>query len=912
MEHTCTEETPVLTSNPAIVKQFCKDHNITLVVISPLSLLTAGLLDDLSASGVKCFGPTAKASLLQANKSNAKDFMQQHGIPTGRWKAFTNPHEACHFITYADFPALVVKSSCAAPCRKGPYISRDRDEACRAVQHLTQDWTPGTSTAPVIVEELLEGEEFYCLYITDGQTLAPIPAVYIQKPAGEAHKQQQSASTGITRMSENLSKKIHDNIIKKAIDGIRQEGWNYSGFFGAKIMVTGHGPMVIGLLCTFQGLDNQIIADLWKCDLYEVIQAATEGRLSMYLPVWTQDISLPYASSKQREPQARYQVPKELQALTKTGACESSEETSTSSCEDASKSWTVVEFPGCPDTIQQSRDRPRTPLPEESHAATNSDGSIVGTDIHETFRKRVSIFEVDTARYKDPMFLCTTNSIGDKVKVAQQCSLHKSAAQNLVTTCVNDLLSQGADTLFFMPYFSRGKLCAEVTDTVWEGLAEACSFSGCTLLEREIVGQSATHHDGCYSLFGCAMGVVEREKQLPQPEQMREGDVVLGIQSPGLHCSLLDLLTKSLERCSSGFKSAVPMSNGATTWGELVMMSTPVYSRTLIHTLRTGQIKACIPLTEGGLAGSILRYIPRSTGVVIDALCWRIPALYSWLYKEGGLSEEQLLGNFSCGLGVLIIAQRNVAQQILVDIQCEEEAWMVGGLTQHSTDSPRVQVRHLLEAMKINTVQLLRTVTLKKTSAKMSKVAVFISGKGLKLKIVIDTLRQLGSCAKLALIISNKSAVEELRRAVADGIPTRVVDHTRFTCHSDFENTICKLLEEFSIDVMCLAEFGRKFSEQFLLAWKGKILKLWPEQSTSQREEEPPGKRFHGCSVSFMLDGSSSPGPVVVQETFPADSEDPVSEQREEAKPRAVAKALHLVASRVLYLAEDGQLTWHA
>ncbi|XP_073440831.1 trifunctional purine biosynthetic protein adenosine-3-like [Dendrobates tinctorius] len=169
----------VITSNPAILKQFCQEHNISLVIISSVSLLIAGLTDDLTRSGVRCFGPTMKAAQLQDNKKMAKDFMQRLDIPTAKWKSFTNPHKACSFITYADFPALVVKAATSSSGRD-VYFTRDKDEACRAVQRLTQDWVLGTSTT-LVVEEHLEGKEYICLCVTDGVSLAPLPFVHVSK-----------------------------------------------------------------------------------------------------------------------------------------------------------------------------------------------------------------------------------------------------------------------------------------------------------------------------------------------------------------------------------------------------------------------------------------------------------------------------------------------------------------------------------------------------------------------------------------------------------------------------------------------------------------------------------------------------------------------------------------------------------
>ncbi|KAM5180798.1 trifunctional purine biosynthetic protein adenosine-3-like [Mantella aurantiaca] len=913
----------VLTSNRALLQQFCKDHNISLVVISPIPLLSAGLVDDLSASGVTCFGPTAKAALLQADKSNAKGFMQQYGIPTARWKSFTNPHEACHFITYTDFPALVVKT-CVYASGERLCITRDKDEACRAVQHLTKDWTPGASTAPLIVEEFLQGEEFYCLGITDGTTLIPMPPVIIKKPSGDLHKFQLPLSSENVMMSEDVYKNIHRNILKKAISGLRQEGRNYKGLFGAKIMVTTRGPVVLGLICTFQELDNQVISPLCNSDLYELIQTAIEGRLSSYLPMWSQGTSLSYPSSKQRDIQARHRDPEELVAMMKVGMCESNVKAVASSSTKAMGS--LEAFPaaiyskdgGCLDNGQPYTERPNPQIPNETHGVADSASRTAENEalmnIHQTSGKIVCSFEVNTAQYKDPVFLCTTNSIGNKIKVAQACSLQRLAAQDLVMVCMNALLSRGAQTLFFIPYFACDTLQPEVAESVLEGLAEACKTTGSSLLDRAMVQQSGMRHDGGYSLSGCALGVVEREYQLPRPDQMREGDVVIGISSPGLHCSRLDLLRNILEKHSMQFTSAAPLSHGAATWGELVMSSAMVYSPSLLRSLRSAHIRACVSLHEGGIVGSILQYLPSSIAIVIDALCWKIPPLYSWLCKEGGLSEKELADIFSCGLGGVIIAQRSMAQQILAEIQQEEEAWMVGGVIQHKSDSPQVRVSHLLEALKINAFQLLRTAVLRRKPAKISKVAVFISNTGIKLKTLIDTLRQLASSAKLALVISNKGALEELRKAVAAGIPTRVIDHTLFSCHCDFETTISKVLDEFSIDVICLAGFGRMLSEPFLAKWKGKILKLRTQHSPSQKVEGASGKAegVYGCSVSFLLGGSSSPGPTVLQETVLADSEVPVTELIEEAEPRAVAKALHLLSSGTLQLGADNYISWRA
>ncbi|XP_075189475.1 trifunctional purine biosynthetic protein adenosine-3-like [Anomaloglossus baeobatrachus] len=698
----------VITSNPAILKQFCKEHNINLVIISSVSLLAAGLTDDLTKFGVRCFGPTMKAAQLQDNKKMAKDFMERLDIPTARWKSFTNPHKACSFITYADFPALVVKAVMFSSGRD-VYITRNKDEACRAVQQLTQgifwkrqgpmmsgqktlqnqhitgrlfhggldqkeelqkanicfkiinylaqDWILGASTT-LVVEERLEGKEYICLAVTDGVSLVPLPFVHISK-----HCISEAASPGIIQMSEKHSKKVQDKVLQKAIDAMKQEGWHYKGLFGAKIMMTGKGPIVLGFICSFQDLKTQVIAPLLKPDLYEVIQAAIEERLSSYVVTWSLEKCVGNTATTMREMWSPVDVAKTKQSDPDEGGGNDKmargETVSTGATAAApivgTKCNKIVGFPGMaykkndPSAPQKRKERHKLHCADDSNAKKNptSDAAQSGPtemgNVHQSFRRKVRYFDINTAQYKDPVFVCSSTSIGDKIEVARACNLHRTAAQSLVTTCINDILAQGAQTVFFLPHCACGQLPADVTEALEEGLAQGCRITGATLL------------------------------------------------------------------------------------GEMIMDSTMVFTPPILRALQSGDISACVPITDGGLVGSIVHYLPAHMSVIIDALCWKIPAIVPWLYEAGELSEQDLVCNFTCGIGAVLIAHKNVAQKILAEIQKDEEAWMIGSILHHRADSPRVQIRHFLEALKLNNFQLLKNVILYKAPAKISKVAVLIS-----------------------------------------------------------------------------------------------------------------------------------------------------------------------------------------
>ncbi|XP_066455042.1 trifunctional purine biosynthetic protein adenosine-3-like [Eleutherodactylus coqui] len=714
----------VITSNPAILKQFCKDHNISLVIISTLSLLTAGLIDDLTRSGVRCFGPTMKAAQLQENKKIAKDFMQKLDIPTARWKSFTNPHQACSFITYADFPALVVKAMTSSSGR-GFYIAKDKDEACRAVQQLTQNWVLGASIT-LVVEERLEGKEYICLCLTDGVSLAPLPFVHISK-----HCIPESASPSVIQMSEKNSKNIQDNILQKASDVLRREGWHYRGLFGAKVMMTGKGPMVLGFICTFQDLKSwdsvndpcylspQMMVPLLKSDLYEVIQSAIEKRLSSHVVMWSldkrganktsSDIWSSAEGVKQPDPDGGHRSSTTL-ASNDTG----SSTVTVASPVVVTKCNKIVTFPGM-----------------AYRRRSLSVAQKVMANVHQSRGRKIKHPEINTSQFKDPVFICSSSSIGDRIEVALACNLHRSAAQRLVTSCVNELLAQGAQILFFTPHCAGGELSADVTDAIEEGLASGCQITGATLLERDFLPPLGVYADGTYYLSGFALGVVERDRRLPRPEQMRAGDLVIGIRSPASYSSSnLSLLKDVMESHSLQYTSELPMSDGDTTWGEMIMNSTVVSSQPVLRALQSGHINACVPITEGGLVGSILLYLPEHMGIILDALCWKLPDICSWLYSEGELSEENLVYNFNCGVGVLLIAQKDAAQKILADIQYGEEAWVIGAILHHRAGSSRVQVRNFLEALKLNNFPLLKNIIVNKVPAKISQVAVLISTAG--------------------------------------------------------------------------------------------------------------------------------------------------------------------------------------
>lgn len=241
-------------SDHAALAQFCKDEKIEFVVVGPEAPLAAGIVGDLTSAGVRCFGPTAEAAQLEASKKFAKEFMDRHGIPTARWRAFTSPEDACSFIMSANFPALVVKASGLA-AGKGVMVGKSREDACGAVREIMQDKTFGAAGETIVVEEFLEGEEVSCLCFTDGKTVAPMPPAQDHKRLLEGDQGPNTGGMGAycptPQVAKELLLTIRDIVLQRTVDGMQQEGTPYTGILYAGIMLTKDGPKVLEFNCRF-------------------------------------------------------------------------------------------------------------------------------------------------------------------------------------------------------------------------------------------------------------------------------------------------------------------------------------------------------------------------------------------------------------------------------------------------------------------------------------------------------------------------------------------------------------------------------------------------------------------------------------------------------------------------------------
>ncbi|KAH0624854.1 hypothetical protein JD844_032717 [Phrynosoma platyrhinos] len=930
----------VSVSDHAALSKYCKDQKIGLVVVGPEVPLAA-----------------VKAAQLESSKSFSKAFLDRHDIPTARWKAFTNAEEACAFITSATFPALVVKASGLA-AGKGVIVATNKAEACKAVHEIMQ-----------------------CLCFTDGVTVAFMPPAQDHKRLMDGDQGPNTGGMGAycpaPQLSKDLLLKIRNSILQKTIDGMRNEGIPYIGVLYAGLMLTKEGPKVLEFNCRFGDPECQVILPLLKSDLYEVVQATIDRNLSSCMPVWFEDCSAvtvmmasegyPGSYPKGLEITGFSQA-KELGLVVFHGATAMKDgkvvtsggrvlavtaikKDLISALKEANRGVEVIRFKGA--IYRKDIGYRAIDFLNQTSGLTYKDSGVdiaAGNTLVQKIKPLAAatsrpgcnaelggfagLFDLKEAGYKDPILVSGTDGVGTKLKIAQICNKHDTIGQDLVAMCVNDILAQGAEPLFFLDYFACGKLDVGMAHAIIAGIAEACKLAGCALLGGETAEMPGMYPPGEYDLGGFAVGAVERGQMLPQLDRIADGDVVIGIASSGVHSNGFSLVRKIVEKSYLDFSS--PSVGGSTnqTLGEQLLTPTKIYSKVLLPVLRSGHVKAFAHITGGGLLENIPRVLPASFGVILDALNWKIPKIFSWLQEEGNLSEEEMARTFNCGIGAVLVVQKDLAGDVLKEVQRHEEAWVIGKVVQCQKEFAQVEVNNLLQALHANRLQTLDSQPSKNQPSK-TRVAVLISGTGTNLEALITSARKPTSYAQIVLVVSNKAGVEGLKRAERAGIPTKVIDHRQYSSRTEFDSAVDKVLEEYSVQLICLAGFMRILSGPFVRKWDdssdlgngmrwdgmqtGKMLNIHPSLLPSFKGANAhklvleAGVRITGCTVHFVAEEIDA-GAIIFQEPVPVkigDTEKTLSERVKEAEHRAFPAAMQLVASGAVKL-EDGMLRWSA
>ena len=281
------------------------------------------------------------------------------------------------------------------------------------------------------------------------------------------------------------------------------------------------------------------------------------------------------------------------------------------------------------------------------------------------------LFDLKAAGFTDPVLVSATDGVGTKLKIAQTTGRHRKIGIDLVAMCVNDLIVQGAEPLFFLDYFATGNLAVDVAEAVVAGVAEGCSMAGCALLGGETAEMPGMYPDGEYDLAGFAVGAVERSQLLPHGD-IAAGDVLLGLASSGVHSNGYSLVRKILEKDLLMYSDAAPFQPGATL-GEVLLTPTRIYVKSCLAAVKTGKVKAMAHITGGGLSENIPRVLPKGLGVMLKRDSWPISPLFQWLRDSAALDDVEFFRTFNCGIGMVLLARAEHAAELSTLLQAEGE-----------------------------------------------------------------------------------------------------------------------------------------------------------------------------------------------------------------------------------------------
>ena len=291
------------------------------------------------------------------------------------------------------------------------------------------------------------------------------------------------------------------------------------------------------------------------------------------------------------------------------------------------------------------------------------------------------LFDLKAAGYKDPILVAATDGVGTKLRIAIETGQLETIGVDLVAMCVNDLVCQGAEPLFFLDYFATGKLDVTEATRVVSGIADGCAQSGCALIGGETAEMPSMYQENDFDLAGFSVGALERGSSLPA--NVAEGDILLGLKSSGVHSNGYSLVRKLVELSGVAWDAPSPFGSG--TLGEALLMPTRLYVKQVLAVLAQGGLHGLAHITGGGLSENILRVLKGQQGVSINLDNWALPELFQWLAQQGGLSQAEMLKTFNCGIGmVLVVAPEAQAQITAMLKEMGEDVIELGWVTDHS------------------------------------------------------------------------------------------------------------------------------------------------------------------------------------------------------------------------------------
>ena len=282
-----------------------------------------------------------------------------------------------------------------------------------------------------------------------------------------------------------------------------------------------------------------------------------------------------------------------------------------------------------------------------------------------------AMFEIPLDKYKNPVLISGTDGVGTKLKVAEMLNKHDTIGIDLVAMCVNDLIVQGAEPLFFLDYFATGSLNPDIATSVIEGIGEGCRQSGCSLIGGETAEMPGMYSGEDYDLAGFCVGIAEKSRII-DGSKVIEGDHIVALGSSGPHSNGYSLIRKVLEK-------STPTNEQLNS----LIEPTRIYVRSILSLLNTLPVHAISHITGGGLLENIPRVLPEHLAAKLDPASWTQPEIFQWLQDQGNIATSEMYRVLNCGVGMVVVISRESSNEAINHLNsCGENAWLIGEVVQ--------------------------------------------------------------------------------------------------------------------------------------------------------------------------------------------------------------------------------------
>lgn len=711
------------------LQKFAVENNIGLVVPGPEQPLVDGISTVFTKVGIPVFGPSAKAATMEGSKAYSKTFMAKHNIPTAQFRNFTDVDAAREHIKQVDYKIVLKADGIAAG--KGVLIPETKEEALAGLDEIMVAKNFGAAGDEIVIEEYLEGDELSILTITDGYSFFNLPTSQDHKRAGNGDTGLNTGGMGAYApapiATPEVLSKIDEKIIKPTIDGMRKDGFPMCGVLFTGIMLSPtKEPKVLEYNVRFGDPETQTVLPLLTedTDLAEVMLAAAEHRLdSVAIKTKPNTYSTtvvmaaggyPEAYGKGDEitfkatPENTYifhagTAEKDGKVVTAGGRVIAATATASTLRESVDKAYVGV------DTVAFNKKYNRTDIAHRAFrdADATAGGSTyaeagvsvdngnllveqIKAKVKSTARKGADsdiggfggLFDLKAAGFEgeNTLLVAATDGVGTKLRIAQIMDIHDTVGIDLVAMNVNDLVVQGAEPLIFLDYFATGKLDVEVAAKFVSGVADGCVTAGCALVGGETSEMPGMYDVGHYDTNGTAVGAVHKDKILPKISAMKEGNVLIGLKSDGVHSNGFSLVRHIIDKAGLKYTNQAPW-NEKKTIGEELLVPTKIYVKQLLPSIQKDLLLGMAHITGGGLVENIPRALPKHLQARVDMSKWEVAEIFKWFGKQGRVPYEDLLKTFNLGIGMVLIVEQDKVDSVLSELkQAGEDAVVIGDL----------------------------------------------------------------------------------------------------------------------------------------------------------------------------------------------------------------------------------------